>query len=141
MDFVKKIPPVWVAVAVLAVIILVMLFRQRRSGYTPAAGTPITMMDLQEFSFLRPDQQAQYRDTLGTQTYQDRLRNASLTNSVNTYQMILNEVITNAMMSPSQMPPPMPAPPPPPMPPPPQPPQPPMPPPPQPPMPPPPPVM
>jgi hypothetical protein len=60
MDFVKKIPPTWIAIAVLIVIVLVLLFRQRRSGYTPPTGTPISLMDLQEFSAFTPEQKTKY---------------------------------------------------------------------------------
>jgi len=96
MDFVKKIPPAWFAVAILFVIVLVMLFRQRRSGYTPATGAPISMMDLQEYSFFLPEQKEMYLKKMNE--YEDRLKNAATTNDFTTYRMTLNEIMTNAFV-------------------------------------------
>jgi len=70
MDVLKKIPPAWIAVAVLVVIVLVLLFRQRRSGYTPAAGTPISLMDLQEFSAFTPEQKSHYTQMISESSAQ-----------------------------------------------------------------------
>ena len=102
MDALKKIQPAWFAVAVLVVIILVLLFGQRRSGFTPTAGAPITMMDLQEFSAFSPSQKRNYADKL--MAYQPRLSNAVSTNSITTYKMLLDEVMTQAVIG-SPMPP------------------------------------
>jgi len=96
MDALKKIQPAWFAVAVLVVIVLVLLFGQRRSGFTPTAGAPITMMDLQEFSAFSPIQKRNYADKLIA--YQPRLSNAVSTNSITTYKMLLDEVMTQAVI-------------------------------------------
>jgi hypothetical protein len=96
MDALKKIQPAWFAVAVLVVIVLVLLFQQRRSGFTPSAGAPITMMDLQEFIVFSPSQKRNYVDKL--MAYQPRLSNAASTNSITTYKTILDEVMTQAVI-------------------------------------------
>ena len=96
MDFVKKIPPSWIVVAVLIVIVFVLMFRQSRSGYTPTAGAPITLMDLQEYSVFSPAQKQNYMDKL--MAYQSRLANAVSTNSFMTYKMLLDEVMTESMV-------------------------------------------
>ena len=105
MDALKKIQPAWFAVAVLVVIVLVLLFGQRRSGFTPTAGAPITMMDLQEFIVFSPSQKRNYVDKL--MAYQPRLSNAASTNSITTYKTILDEVMTQAVIG-GTMPPPNP---------------------------------
>jgi len=98
MDFVKKIPPSWIAVAVLIVIVIVfvLMFRQSRSGYTPTAGSPITLMDLQEYSVFSPAQKQNYVNKL--MAYQPRLASAVSTNSFMTYKMLLDEVMTDSMV-------------------------------------------
>ena len=92
MDALKKLPLPWIAIALL---VLVLIFMVRRSGYTPPTGAVITMMDLQEFSAFSPEQKAKYVNNL--ESYQPRLSNAASTNSIATYQMLLNEVMTNAI--------------------------------------------
>jgi hypothetical protein len=96
MDFVKKIPPSWIAVAVLVVIVFVLMFRKSRSGYTPTAGAPITLMDLQEYSAFSPTLKQNYVNKL--MAYQPRLANAVSTNSFMTYKMLLDEVMTSSMV-------------------------------------------
>jgi hypothetical protein len=96
MEFVKKIPPSWIVVAVLIVIVFVLMFRQIRSGYTPTAGAPITLMDLQEYSVFSPAQKQNYMDKL--MAYQPRLASAVSTNSFMTYKTLLDEVMTNSMV-------------------------------------------
>jgi hypothetical protein len=49
---------------VLLLIIVVVLFGQRRSGFTPTAGAPISLMDLQEYSVLTEKQKMDYRTEL-----------------------------------------------------------------------------
>lgn len=95
MDVIKKIQPAWFAVAVLVVVVIVLMFRQSRSGYTPNAGAPITLMDLQEYSAFSPAQKANYANKL--MTYQPRLMNAALTKSTITYQNLLNEVMNQTV--------------------------------------------
>jgi hypothetical protein len=99
MDVVKKIPPSWIAVAVLVVIVFVLMFRQSRSGYTPTTGAPITLMDLQEYSAFSPAQKQNYVNKLTA--YQPRLSNAVSTNSFTTYKMLLDEVMINSMPGPT----------------------------------------
>jgi outer membrane biosynthesis protein TonB len=98
MDFVKKIPPLWFAVAVAVAVLVVMLFRQRRSDYTPPSGTSITMMDLEEFSAFSPEQKANYVKKLAE--YKDRLTEAASTNSMSRYRMFLDDVMVNSMPPP-----------------------------------------
>ena len=102
MDFVKKIPPSWIVVAVLIVIVFVLMFRQSRSGYTPTAGAPITLMDLQEYLVFSPALKQNYVNKL--MAYQPRLSNAVSSNSFTTYKMLLDEVMTQAVIG-SPMPP------------------------------------
>jgi hypothetical protein len=45
-------------------IIVVVLFSQRRSGFTPTAGAPISLMDLQEYSALNEKQKMDYKTEL-----------------------------------------------------------------------------
>jgi hypothetical protein len=49
---------------VLLLIIVVVLFGQRRSGFTPSAGAPISLMDLQEYSVLTEKQKMDYKTEL-----------------------------------------------------------------------------
>ena len=49
---------------VLLLIIVVVLFGQRRSGFTPSTGAPISLMDLQEYSVLTEKQKMDYRTEL-----------------------------------------------------------------------------
>jgi hypothetical protein len=49
---------------VLLLIIVVVLFGQRRSGFTPTAGAPISLMDLQEYSVLPEKQKMNYKTEL-----------------------------------------------------------------------------
>ena len=98
MDFVKKIPPAWVAVAVLVVIVIVLLFSQRRSGYTPSAGAPITLMDLQEFSGFTAEQKRMYSDLLTTSDVIIQLKQATESKAVDNIQAVLVNVMRNALM-------------------------------------------
>lgn len=105
MDFVKKIPPVWAAVAVLVVIVIVLLFRQRRSGYTPTAGTPITLMDLQEFSIFTAEQKRMYSDLLTTSDILSQLKRAADSKSVENLQRAIGDVM-NTVLNATESPPP-----------------------------------
>jgi len=49
---------------VLLLIIVVVVFSQRRSGFTPSVGSPISLMDLQEYSVLTEKQKMDYRTEL-----------------------------------------------------------------------------
>ena len=102
MDFVKKIPPVWIAVAVLVVVVLVLLFQQRRSGYTPSAGAPITLMDLQEFSGFTTEQKSMYTQALSESS--NDLRNAVVSGSPEDVQLIITSIMRRAMQPTPQMP-------------------------------------
>ena len=97
MDFVKKIPPVWIAVAVLVVVVLVLLFQQRRSGYTPTAGTPITLMDLQEFSGFTAEQKTMYSNLL-TNSSND-LSQAAASKSIDALQAAIMNIMRQALGS------------------------------------------
>ena len=106
MDVLKKISPPWAAVAILIVVVLALLFRQRRSGYTPAAGTPISLMDLQEFSAFTPEQKTKYMQMISESSAQ--LMQAASSKSydafIATISNILRQVIQltpTAMVQPS----------------------------------------
>ena len=104
----KKIPPVWIAAGVLVVIVLVLLFQQRRSGYTPTAGTPITLMDLQEFSGFTTEQKTAYSNLLTTTDITSQLKNAVDSKSVENLQTVIRGVMMQALMPPPPPPPPPP---------------------------------
>lgn len=46
--------------AVLLILVLVVVISQRRSGFTPSTGAPISLMDLQEYSYLNEDKKKKY---------------------------------------------------------------------------------
>ena len=104
MDALKKLPLPWIIVSVLVLVVLVMMFQQRRSGYTPPTGAVITMMDLQEFSAFSPEQKANYVNIL--EAYQTKLSSALSTKSLTIYKMLLDQVMTESMAM--SLPPPMP---------------------------------
>jgi hypothetical protein len=99
MDCLKKISPAWAAVALLVVIVLVLLFRQRRSGYTPAAGTPISLMDLQEFSAFTPDQKTMYMQMITESSAQ--LSQAAASKSFEAFQSTLSNILRQAIQMPT----------------------------------------
>ena len=96
MDALKKLPIPWIAIALLVLVVIVMMFRQRRSGYTPATGKVITMMDLEEFSAFSPVQKANYVNNL--MAHMSMLSNAASTNSIMDYKMHLDKVMTESMV-------------------------------------------
>ena len=95
MDFVKKIPPAWIAVAVLVVIVLVLLFRQSRSGYTPTAGAPISLMDLQEFSVFTPEQKTKYMQMMAESSTQ--LSQAAAFGSFDAFQSAISNILRQSI--------------------------------------------
>ena len=113
MDFVKKIPPAWFAVGILVVVVIVLLFSQRRSGYTPSAGAPITLMDLQEFSGFTTEQKMMYSNLLTTSDVIIQLKQATESKAVDNIQSVIANVMRKALMG-GPVPPPMVPPPPPP---------------------------
>jgi hypothetical protein len=102
MDCLKKISPAWAAVALLVVIVLVLLFRQRRSGYTPAAGTPISLMDLQEFSAFTPDQKTMYMQMITESSAQ--LSQAAASKSFEAFQSTLSNILRQVIQMPMPTP-------------------------------------
>jgi hypothetical protein len=54
--------------AVVLILIVVVVFSQRRSGFTPTAGAPISLMDLQEYSYFTEQQKMTYRSELANRT-------------------------------------------------------------------------
>jgi hypothetical protein len=50
--------------AVVLILIVVVVFAQRRSGFTPSTGAPISLMDLQEYSSLSEKQKMDYKTEL-----------------------------------------------------------------------------
>jgi hypothetical protein len=50
--------------AIVLILIVFVVFVQRRSGFTPAAGAPISLMDLQEYSGFSEKQKMDYRTEL-----------------------------------------------------------------------------
>jgi hypothetical protein len=113
MDFVKKIPPAWFAVGILVIVVIVMLFSQRRSGYTPTAGAPITLMDLQEFSGFTPEQKMMYSNLITTSDVIIQLKQAAESKAVDNIQSVIANVMRKALMG-GSVPPMVPPPPPPP---------------------------
>jgi len=99
MDFVKKIPPAWFAVTVLVVIVLVLLFRQRRSGYTPTTGAPISLMDLQEFSVFTPEQKTKYMQMMAESSTQ--LSQAAASGSFDAFQATLSNIMRQVIQMPA----------------------------------------
>jgi hypothetical protein len=97
MDFVKKIPPAWIAVALLIVVVIVLLFSQRRSGYTPTAGAPITLMDLQEFSGFTAEQKSMYTKTLMDSS--NDLSQAVASKSMDALQAVITNIMRQALGS------------------------------------------
>jgi len=99
MDCLKKISPAWAAAALLFVVVLVLLFRQRRSGYTPAAGTPISLMDLQEFSAFTPDQKTMYMQMMTESSAQ--LSQAAASKSFDAFQSTLSNILRQVIQMPT----------------------------------------
>jgi hypothetical protein len=99
MDCLKKISPAWAAAALLIVVVLVLLFRQRRSGYTPAAGTPISLMDLQEFSAFTPDQKTMYMQMMTESSAQ--LSQAAASKSFDAFQSTLSNILRQVIQMPT----------------------------------------
>lgn len=95
MDVIKKIQPAWFAVAVLVVIVLALLFQQRRSGYTPTAGAPISLMDLQEFSSFTPEQKTMYIQMI-TESSQE-LSQAAASKSFDAFISIISNIMRQVM--------------------------------------------
>jgi len=52
--------------AIVLILIVVVVFAQRRSGFTPSQGAPISLMDLEEYSGLSDQQKRNYRTELST---------------------------------------------------------------------------
>ena len=50
--------------AIVLILIVVVVFAQRRSSFTPSTGAPISLMDLQEYSALSEKQKMDYRTEL-----------------------------------------------------------------------------
>lgn len=101
MDALKKIPLPWVVVGLLSLIMIIMVFQQRRSGYTPSVGAPMSMMDLQEFSAFTPEQKAKYNRLLASAIVSE-FPAAAASNSFTTYQKALNSIMMSAMNTSSQ---------------------------------------
>ena len=109
MDALKKIQPAWFAVAVLVVIVLTLLFQQRRSGFTPSAGAPISLMDLQEFSSFTSEQKKNYIQMIAESSQQ--LSQAAASKSFDAFISIISNIIRQVMqptqvVAAPQMPPP-----------------------------------
>jgi hypothetical protein len=105
MEFAKKISPIWFATAVLVVIVIVMMFQQRRSGYTPAAGAPISLMDLQEFSVFTPEQKTKYMQMITEYQQQNQTSSSkSFDEFITTISNIMRQVIQMPAPPPPQMP-------------------------------------
>jgi hypothetical protein len=82
---------------VLLLIIVVVVFSQRRSGYTPTAGTPISLMDLQEFSVFTTEQKKMYSNLLTTPEVLSQLTQAAQSKSVETLQTAIRGLMTMAL--------------------------------------------
>ena len=108
MDALKKIPLPWIVVGLLSLIVIIMVFQQRRSGYTPSTGSPISLMDLQEFSVFTRDQKTQYMLKLASSA--NELSQAATSKSIDKFQNVLRNIITQVMNIPASGPAPAPAP-------------------------------
>jgi len=95
MDALKKLPIPWIAIALL---VLVLIFMVRRSGYTPTTGAVITLMDLEEFSEFSPEQKANYVNKL--MAHKPMLSAAASTNSIMEYKMHLDQAMNESMPPP-----------------------------------------
>jgi hypothetical protein len=82
---------------VLLLIIVVVVFSQRRSGFTPTAGTPISLMDLQEFSIFTTEQKKMYSNLLTTPEVLSQLTQAAQSKSVETLQTAIRGLMTMAL--------------------------------------------
>ena len=98
---VKKFTP-WVAISIFVIIVIVLFLKQRRSGYTPSVGSPINILDLQEFSGFNVEQKAQYAQALSEST--NDLKNAIVSRSPEDLQLIILSIMRKVMQPPTPTP-------------------------------------
>lgn len=91
-----RIPWVGVAVVVSLILVIVMFVRQRRSGYTPQQGQPISLMDLQEFSSLSDAKKNQYRTLISSGQLSNTLTTGSITAFQDNLTAFMNTILTLA---------------------------------------------
>ena len=87
----------WVVI-VLAVVLTLLMYRRRVSGFTPPQGQPISMMDLQEFSYLSIEQKNTYNNLL-TQNSKS-LQSAAVGRNFNMYKQTLDKILRDAILTP-----------------------------------------
>lgn len=77
--------------AIVLILIVVVVFAQRRSRFTPSPGQPISMMDLQEYSGVTQDQKMKYQQELSA-----KMSELSTITDFVQYQNKLNEIMKTA---------------------------------------------
>ena len=84
-----------ILIGLLVVVTFVLLFWQRRSGYTPSTGAPISLMDLQEFSVFTPEQKAQYTEMLSNSS--DQLTQAAAGKTLEAIMGTVSDIMKRAL--------------------------------------------
>lgn len=91
--------------AIVLILVGVVFFTQRRSGYTPQPGTPISFIDLQEYSVLSDTQKNMYKMMLESNlTPTGEVSQAVSQGSADKLQMSFYKILTNVLQQPSAMP-------------------------------------
>jgi len=85
--------------AIVLILILVVVFAQRRSAFTPAAGRQISLVDLQEYAQLTELQKMNYRNTLSQAT--SALTLAASSNNYTQYSTKLASIMPSVFMVPT----------------------------------------
>jgi hypothetical protein len=100
--------------AVVLILIVVVVFAQRRSSFTPSTGAPISLMDLHEYSSLSEKQKMDYKTELSRKLTE--LGSLSAAGNFTNYTTQLNDIMSSVFTPQSvittttpQMPPPPPA--------------------------------
>ena len=89
---------------ILAVVLALIVYR-KVSGFTPQPGQPISMMDLQEFSYLSVEQKNTYSNLL-TQNSKS-LQSAAQSRNFNMYRQTLDGFLRDAILTPPSTTPPV----------------------------------
>ena len=89
---------------ILAVVLALIVYR-KVSGFTPQPGQPISMMDLQEFSYLSLDQKNKYSSLMTQQT--SNLQSYAQSQNFTKYKQTLDMILQQAIKTPSSTTPPV----------------------------------
>ena len=79
--------------AVVLILIIVVVFAQRRSSFTPSTGAPISLMDLQEYSSLSEKQKMDYKTELSRKL--SELGSLSTAGDFTNYTTQLNNIMSS----------------------------------------------